>query len=684
MKRKGHLLVVQQKMDGQEEVVPGGGLHPRGRPLEDREWEPDLRTLVMECQARGRHMMEEWRLEEEQGADHDMVKKTVGMLAEEDARVGAWLAAMQKAEDLDSEETFARKATEEEVFLQTKTYALVRKEVEKWRPSMVEEGAALLNSGVIRAINQREAEALKKEALEKGIPYDRVPGKAVFTRKAATGRRKCRGVACTNFMSERPAADTYAGGIDASQVRAMVASQVRAMVAAGAQRGWTLAGVDVKTAFLQVPPGRSKDIVVAIFQECQITEPGELWAVEGSVYGLTTSPKDWANHRDETMGAINWEMEDDEGTWACWFEKTKEVNLWRIKSSRHGQDETVGYMAVYIDDLLITGDRGAVAATLLKIRQVWDTSDPEWLSETEDLRFCGFEFSHDEQGIRMHQESYTADLLDRHHLAKGGTLGGVGIPEEEGLPSPEDVRQAQVITGELLWLSSRTRPDITYAVAVMGQWTTKRPRGVTRIGEKVLQYLWRTSPLRYQRLGAGDYGPDHQQHRERRRDAVEAYADASFGAHEHKSISGLAVYYSGCPVFWATTRQACIALSTAESELAALIEAWTALRGVGGLVEELEEKPAELRLYSDSNAALAIVNGSSGSWRTRHLRIRAAALSEAVKLGDVQLQHVPGQSLVADGFTKQLGASPFGRFKESLGLYGGRWRAVRARWKLSR
>ena len=306
------------------------------------------------------------------GCHYVMVKKTVGMLAEEDARVGAWLAAMQKAEDLDSEETCARKATEEEVFLQTKTYALadVRKEVEKWRPSMVEERAALLNSGVIRAINQREAEALKKEALEKGIPYDRVPGKAVFTRKAATGRRKCRGVACGNFMSERPAADTYAGGIDASQVRAMVA--------AGAQRGWTLAGVDVKTAFLQVPPGRSKDIVVVnpptIFQECQITEPGELWAVEGSVYGLTTSPKDWANHRDETMGAINWEMEDDEGTWACWFEKTKEVNLWRIKSSRHGQDETVGYMAVYIDDLLITGDRGAVAATLLKIRQVWDPS----------------------------------------------------------------------------------------------------------------------------------------------------------------------------------------------------------------------------------------------------------------------------------------------------------------------
>ena len=32
----------------------------------------------------------------------------------------------------------------------------------------------------------------------------------------------------------------------------------------------------------------------------------------------------------------------------------------------------------------------AVAATLRKIRAVWDTSDLEWLTETEDLRFCGF------------------------------------------------------------------------------------------------------------------------------------------------------------------------------------------------------------------------------------------------------------------------------------------------------
>ena len=148
----------------------------------------------------------------------------------------------------------------------------------------------------------------------------------------------------------------------------------------------------------------------------------------------------------------------------------------------------------------------------------------------------------------------------------------------------------------------------------MSQWATKRPRGVVKIGEKVLKYLYKTMSdgLLYERLQGGDHGPEGQQHRERKRLAVERYSDASFGAHECKSMTGLAVYYSGCPVFWLTSRQPCIALSTAESELAAMIETWTALRGVGGLAEELEEQPMELRLYSDSSAALAIVHGNSG------------------------------------------------------------------------
>ena len=52
---------------------------------------------------------------------------------------------------------------------------------------------------------------------QKEIPYDRLPGKVVFTKTAPSGKLKCRGVACGDFMADRPASETYAGGIDARQ-----------------------------------------------------------------------------------------------------------------------------------------------------------------------------------------------------------------------------------------------------------------------------------------------------------------------------------------------------------------------------------------------------------------------------------------------------------------------------------
>ena len=48
------------------------------------------------------------------------------------------------------------------------------------------------------------------------------------------------------------------------------------------------------------------------------------------------------------------------------------------------------------------------------------------------------------------------------------------------------------ITGELLWLSVRSRPDIAYAVSVMGRNVTKRPNWVQQLGQHVMFFLCNT------------------------------------------------------------------------------------------------------------------------------------------------------------------------------------------------
>ena len=52
--------------------------------------------------------------------------------------------------------------------------------------------------------------------------------------------------------------------------------------------------------------------------------------------------------------------------------------------------------------------------------------------------------------------------------------------DETDVTTP-DIRAAQAVTGELLWLSVRSRPDIAFAVSVMGRNVTKRPKWVQQI-----------------------------------------------------------------------------------------------------------------------------------------------------------------------------------------------------------
>lgn len=85
--------------------------------------------------------------------------------------------------------------------------------------------------------------------------------------------------------------------------------------------------------------------------------------------------------------------------------------------------------------------------------------------------------------------------------------------------------------------------------------------------------------------------------------------------------------------------------------------------------ELLTDGKAEVILYGDNQAAISMTTGSGGSsWRTRHLRIRAASLRQCLEQDDWTLRHLKGTELVADGFTKSLLHQSWERFLQDLGL----------------
>lgn len=188
-------------------------------------------------------------------------------------------ANQQAKEDLIAEiETKAEEAPE---FLQTRMVGLseVRKNIEEWKPSMIKEYGALVESEAVEPINREKMMEMKQEAVNTGRTFDMPPAKAIFSRKAGSGRHKCRGVACGNHMKLRSDESTFASGAGGPEVRLLLK--------VAATKGWSASTVDVKTAFLNAPVDNSADRGVVIvepprvFRDAQVLRhPEELWLVQ--------------------------------------------------------------------------------------------------------------------------------------------------------------------------------------------------------------------------------------------------------------------------------------------------------------------------------------------------------------------------------------------------------------------
>ena len=84
------------------------------------------------------------------------------------------------------------------------------------------------------------------------------------------------------------------------------------------------------------------------------------------------------------------------------------------------------------------------------------------------------------------------------------------------------------------------------------------------------------------------------------------------------------------------------------------------------MLTDLQITNLSKRIVSDSTASLAILDGS-GSWRTRHFRIRSAWLTEQLQNGNIVAEHCSGLKLVADLVTRCLSAH---RTRDLLELWG--------------
>ena len=210
--------------------------------------------------------------------------------------------------------------------------------------------------------------------------------------------------------------------------------------------------------------------------------------------------------------------------------------------------------------------------------------------------------------------------------------------EEDGL-SPEDVIRAQKMAGSLIWLSTRTRPDIAYAQSRISSMATKAPQIAVVEGLRVLRYLQGTKSLglKFQKC---DNSSD-----------IIAYTDANFSA--MRSQSGSVIKLGTNTIAWRSAKQVKTVLSTAESEVHACAHTTVIAEYVKELRESLCLPTPVMEIRCDSKAAIVLATGE-GSWKTKTSANKMYYLRELVALEVVKVTYVATAQQAADSLTKFL------------------------------
>ena len=277
------------------------------------------------------------------------------------------------------------------------------------------------------------------------------------------------------------------------------------------------------------------------------------------------------------------------------------------------------------------------------------------------MKFCGFELRWKGQKLLIGQPSYAEDLVKRYEglCPRSVPLPKIDLELREEDISAADIKKAQVIVGELLWLSCRTRPDLSYGTAALGGLVSKCPRQVQDAAIHMLGYVAQSLDfcLCYEPCGGG-YGPSGELCLARSMMRIELFSDASFAPAGGKGHQGLLAAYGGGVVQWDSRRQPFAVLSSAEAELLGYTDSVVLGESLAVVIDILEDgrfsAEGEFLLYGDNKAGLQLVQAVDGPWRTRHLRLRGMVLKERIQAKVWKVRHLRGTELAADLLTKAV------------------------------
>lgn len=406
-------------------------------------------------------------------------------------------------------------------------------------------------------------------------------------------------------------------------------SSLRTIFAIANQKKYAMLKFDVKTAFLY---GEVKENVFMKIPE-GYEDSGKICKLNKALYGLKQAPLTWNRTFTQVLRENGLKPTENE---KCLF-----VN----------EDCTI-ILALYVDDGIIVSDKEykvkGLVNSLMNRFEIKEEKNPN--------TFLGLELRQEEDSLKITQVNYVEKVLEKFNMENSKQADTPCEIKITPSSKPSGMFPFREAVGNLLYLSTRTRPDIAFSVNASSRHMENPMKDDEISIKRIMKYL----------VGSKTIGIVYKKTVDENK--IEAFCDADYAGDvdTRRSTTGYIIFYGGGPISWSSRRQPIVAMSSTEAEYIAAADCCKELLYLKSLIEELTQKPVKAILNIDNQSAITLMKSGVVNKRSKHIDVRYHFIHEKVVSGEISVKYCPTNRQIADCLTKPLSRVKFEILKNMI------------------
>ena len=390
---------------------------------------------------------------------------------------------------------------------------------------------------------------------------------------------------------------------------------IRLLLTIVATESWKLQHIDVQAAFLQ---GKkiSRDVFIIPPKEA---ETRKIWKLNKCIYGLVDGPRMWYVELRDTLVKLNVVVSSYDESFMFWYDEGK----------------LEGIIAVHVDDLMFSGSKKFEREVIGELKKKFRLS-----TEVEvEFAYTGLDVKQTQSGILVSQLGY-ADQISRIKIDPTRVNRNT-LPINE-----EEKQQLRTVCGQLLWVSTQTRPDVAYATCFASNSVTEGTIADLKMVNKTVKFLEKNPlTLRFKKLLLPE-------------SVLVVFCDASYGNLKDGSSQGGFIIFlvsltgKSCPITWQSRKIRRVCKSTLAAESWAMIEAVETCELIQAQLSEIMlSGKLDVIVMTDCKSLHDAIQ-TSKNVDDKGLRIPIACLRQRVNNSEMTVRWISTKKQLADCLTK--------------------------------